>query len=354
VVKPLTSNKLLRIAAAAMALTLLAGACSSDDEGESSTGSETAGERHEGAPPVPDSCDSPDEDAQGAEQGAPAQDDGASGQEADPEVVASIEERGQPDPAAVVAEVGGATEPVDLVAGTGDAVVPAGTVEVHYSVINPGDNSELESSWAMGEVVPIPLGQVFPAFGESMDGMLVGGRRAFVIPATDVVGDPPPPESGLTAQDNVLFVVDLVSVSEGVPEQDGAVEPNENAQKAADDRGAPEMSVPEGDAETTELIWIDDVVGDGDVVCPGDSVLAHYTGIQASDGEEFDSSWERGEPIEFGLDGVIKGWTDGLVGMKVGGRRTLVIPADQAYGEEASGGGPSGVLVFTIDLIGVS
>jgi peptidylprolyl isomerase len=102
------------------------------------------------------------------------------------------------------------------------------------------------------------------------------------------------------------------------------------------------------------LIWIDDVIGEGDVVCPGDSVLAHYTGIQASDGEEFDSSWERGEPIEFGLDGVIKGWTDGLVGMKVGGRRTLVIPADQAYGEEASGGGPSGVLVFTIDLVGVS
>ncbi|MCB0951409.1 MAG: FKBP-type peptidyl-prolyl cis-trans isomerase, partial [Microthrixaceae bacterium] len=103
------------------------------------------------------------------------------------------------------------------------------------------------------------------------------------------------------------------------------------------------------------LIWIDDVVGDGDVVCPGDTVLAHYTGIQASDGEQFDSSWERGEPAEFGLDQVIPGWTEGLVGMKVGGRRTLVIPTDQAYGENAADQGrPEGVLVFTIDLIGVS
>lgn len=338
-----------------MALTLLAGACGSDDGGESSNGSDSVGERHEGAPPVPDSCDSKsDETATTGEEGAPDETAQATDQEADPDVVAAIEKRGQPDPAAVVAEVGGATEPVDLVVGTGDAVIPDGTVEVQYSVINPGDKSELESSWAVGEAVPIPLGQVFPAFGEAMDGMLVGGRRAFVVPATDVVGDPPPPESGLTADDSVLFVVDLVSVSEGVPEQDGAVKPNENAQKAADDRGAPEMSVPEGTKDTTELIWIDDVVGEGDVVCPGDSVLAHYTGIQASDGKEFDSSWERGQPIEFGLDGVIKGWTDGLVGMKVGGRRTLVIPADQAYGDEASGGGPSGVLVFTIDLIGVS
>lgn len=346
--------------AAALALSLLAGACTSDGD-ESSDDSASEGERHEGAPPVPESCDSSSDDPAGAgEDGTAEGEDGTAEEEdateegADPEVVAAVDERGKADPAAVVAEVGDATEPVDLVPGTGDAVIADGTVEVHYSVINPADGTELESSWAIGEPVPIPLGQVFPAFAESMDGMKVGGRRAFVVPATDVVGDPPPPESGLTAEDNVLFVVDLLSVSESASEQPGAVEADEDAQAAAEERGAPEVEVPEGDADTTELIWIDDVVGDGAVVCPGDSVLAHYTGIQASDGEEFDSSWERGEPIEFSLDGVIQGWTDGLVGMKVGGRRTLVIPADQAYGDEASGGGPSGVLVFTVDLIGVS
>lgn len=348
------SDKFLRLAAAAVVVTLLAGACGSDGgDDESAGGSEPAGERNEGAPPVPESCSQPEDAEETPEEGEEPTEEAE--ESADPEVVAAIEERGQPDPGAVVAEVGDATEPVDLVEGSGDTVIPEGAVEIQYSVINPSDNSELESSWAAGQPVPpIPLAQVFPAFSEALDGMQVGGRRAFLVPATEVVGDPPPPESGLTAEDNVLFVVDLVAVSEDVPEPQGTVEADEDAQSAADERGAPEVSVPEGDGDTTELIWIDEVVGEGDVVCPGDSVLAHYTGIQASDGEEFDSSWERGEPIEFSLDGVIQGWTEGLVGMKTGGRRTLVIPADQAYGEESSGGGPSGVLVFTIDLIGVS
>lgn len=352
--------KFHRLAVAAMALTLLAGACGSDDKEDSAGKSETTGDQHEGAPPVPDSCDSGGSssgsasDGKDAAEGDNADDADDKEEAADPEVVAAVEERGKPDPATVVAEVGDSTEPVDLVDGTGDVVIPEGTVEIHYSIINPADNTELESSWATGAAVPVPVNQVFPAFGESVEGMKEGGRRAFTVPATEVVGDPPPPESGLTAKDSVLFVVDLISVSAEVESQGGTVEADEDAKKAAEERGAPEMSVPKGSKDTTELIWIDDVVGEGDVVCPGDTVLAHYTGIQASDGKQFDSSWDRGEPSEFGLDSVIKGWTDGLVGMKVGGRRTLVIPADQAYGEEPGDGKPGGVLVFTIDLVGVS
>lgn len=352
--------KFQRLAAATMALSLLAGACGSDGKEDSAGKSEATGEVHEGAPRVPDSCDSggsssgSSPDGEDATEGDNADDADDKEETADPEVVAEVEKRGKPDPATVVAEVGDATEPVDLVEGTGDPVAPEGTAEIQYSIINPADNSELESSWDSGQPVPVPVAQVFPAFGESVEGMKEGGRRAFTVPATEVVGDPPPPESGLTADDSVLFVVDLISVSTEVESQGGTVEADQDAKKAVEERGAPEMSVPEGTKDTTELIWIDDVVGEGDVVCPGDTVLAHYTGIQASDGKQFDSSWDRGEPIEFGLDGVIKGWTDGLVGMKVGGRRTLVIPADQAYGEESSGGRPSGVLVFTIDLVGVS
>lgn len=338
-----TPKTFLRILSAVIAVALLAGACSSEEK---------AGEQHEGAPPVPKSCDSSEKEAPAGDSPEGAEEE--SEEAADAEVLAAVEKRGKPDPAAVVAEVGDATEPVDLVEGTGDVVIPEGTVTVHYSIIVAGDNRELESSWTAGEPVPIPVAQVFPEFGTSMEGMKEGGRRAFLVPATAVAGDPPAPESGLTAEDNVLFVVDLVSVSEEAAPQEGSVKANEDAKKAAEKRGAPKVSVPEGTKDTKDLIWIDDVVGEGDVVCPGDTVLAHYTGIQASDGKEFDSSWKGGEPIEFGLDSVIKGWTDGLVGMKVGGRRTLVIPADQAYGEESTGGGPSGVLVFTIDLVGVS
>lgn len=326
---------------------LLAGACSSesdssdddDDAGESTeTASVTEGERTEGAPEVPEECSDPDQaedEEEAAEEGSDA--------------TAEVEERGAPE-ASVADEVTG-DEPVDIVEGDGDEVVEGGAVMAHYTIINPETGEILESSWQAGEAIEIPLDQVFPTFSTSVSGMKVAGRRAFPVAATDIAGDPPPPESGLSADDALVFVVDLVSVS--AEATDGGAAADDEALAAAEDRGAPDMEVPEGDAGTEELIVIDNVEGDGEVVCPGDTVVAHYKGIQASDGEEFDSSWERGAPIDFALEGVIKGWTDGLVGMQVGGRRTLVIPADQAYGDESTEGRPSGVLVFTIDLVGV-
>ena len=71
----------------------------------------------------------------------------------------------------------------------------------------------------------------------------------------------------------------------------------------------------------------DIVVGDGAEAAPGGQVLVHYVGVEFETGEEFDSSWDRGEPIEFPLRGLIQGWQDGIPGMKVGGRRQLVMPA---------------------------
>ena len=114
-------------------------------------------------------------------------------------------------------------------------------------------------------------------------------------------------------------------------------------------RGKPEMS-PAPIPET--LVITDDVEGTGAEVQPGDAVTVHYVGVAATSGEEFDSSWERGEPITFGLDQVIQGWGEGLVGMKEGGRRTLVIPAELGYGN--SGPAPGDALVFTVDLVSVS
>ena len=114
-------------------------------------------------------------------------------------------------------------------------------------------------------------------------------------------------------------------------------------------RGKPEMStapIPES------LVITDDVEGTGAEVQPGDTVTAHYVGVAATSGEEFDSSWDRGAPATFPLDQVIQGWSEGLVGMKEGGRRTLVIPAELAYGD--SGPAPGDALVFTVDLVSVS
>lgn len=130
---------------------------------------------------------------------------------------------------------------------------------------------------------------------------------------------------------------------------DGAAE----GADAIDSRGAPEMTACE---PSGELEIIDEVQGSGAEVQAGDTITAQYTGIVASSGQEFDSSWSRGAAATFPLDGVIQGWSEGLVGMKVGGRRTLVIPAELGYGDApppGSGIAPGDTLVFTVDLVSI-
>lgn len=107
-------------------------------------------------------------------------------------------------------------------------------------------------------------------------------------------------------------------------------------------------------AKVDSLQKIDTVVGTGDEAKAGDTVTAHYTGAVAATGIIFQSSLDGGQPIPFGLNQVIKGWTDGVPGMKVGGKRRLLIPADQAYGANPPAGSniPANAdLVFDIELV---
>jgi peptidylprolyl isomerase len=85
-------------------------------------------------------------------------------------------------------------------------------------------------------------------------------------------------------------------------------------------------------------------------------VTVNYAGVLYKNGKEFDSSWKRGQPATFSLSGVIKGWTQGIPGMKVGGRRELIIPPSLAYGKSGSPPtiGPNETLVFVIDLHSIS
>jgi peptidylprolyl isomerase len=115
----------------------------------------------------------------------------------------------------------------------------------------------------------------------------------------------------------------------------------------------PEIEFPEGPAPA-ELVIEDIEVGQGPEATSGATVEVHYLGVEYETGEEFDSSWNRGAPIEFPLRGLIKGWQDGIPGMKTGGRRKLTIPPEQAYGPVGSGHRLSGkTLIFVIDLLGV-
>jgi peptidylprolyl isomerase len=118
----------------------------------------------------------------------------------------------------------------------------------------------------------------------------------------------------------------------------------------------PEIDFPEG-PPPSELEVTDVAHGDGDEAVPGRTAVVHYVGVAYSSGEEFDASWNRGEPFAFGLGGgqVIAGWDQGVVGMKVGGRRRLVIPPHLGYGDRGAGSAiaPGETLIFVVDLLDV-
>lgn len=116
----------------------------------------------------------------------------------------------------------------------------------------------------------------------------------------------------------------------------------------------PEIDAPEGPAPD-QLVVEDIVVGDGAEAQPNSTVDVHYLGVEYETGEEFDSSWSRGESINFPLRSLISGWQEGIPGMKVGGRRKLICPPQLAYGPAGGGHQLSGkTLIFMIDLLGVN
>lgn len=107
-----------------------------------------------------------------------------------------------------------------------------------------------------------------------------------------------------------------------------------------------------------DLEVVDLTVGDGAEATNGSTVDVHYVGVSHTTGQQFDASWDRGQPLSFRLGAgmVIAGWDQGVAGMKVGGRRQLTIPAHLAYGDRGAGGviAPGETLVFVVDLVGVS
>jgi peptidylprolyl isomerase len=119
----------------------------------------------------------------------------------------------------------------------------------------------------------------------------------------------------------------------------------------------PKVTVPSGPAPK-QLQEKDLVEGSGAEAKAGDEVTVQYVGVGYDSGEEFDASWDRGEPFTFtlGAGEVIKGWDEGVAGMKVDGRRELTIPASLAYGPAGSPPaiGPNETLIFVVDLLAVS
>ncbi|MEO7836885.1 MAG: FKBP-type peptidyl-prolyl cis-trans isomerase [Acidimicrobiales bacterium] len=124
----------------------------------------------------------------------------------------------------------------------------------------------------------------------------------------------------------------------------------------ASDHSKPEVAVPDG-PPPTKLEITDLIEGTGKEAAGGQNVTVHYVGVSYSTKKQFDASWDNGQPFPFNLGSgaVIDGWDQGVPGMKVGGRRRLIIPPDLGYGDRGAGSDikPGETLVFVIDLLSV-
>jgi peptidylprolyl isomerase len=119
----------------------------------------------------------------------------------------------------------------------------------------------------------------------------------------------------------------------------------------------PMIDMPEGEPPA-DLVTRDLAEGDGRIAEKGDTVHVHYVGVSFATGEQFDASWDRGNTFSFtlGEGRVIQGWDNGVAGMKVGGRRELVIPPALAYGDRGAPPviEPGETLIFVVDLVDIS
>lgn len=169
--------------------------------------------------------------------------------------------------------------------------------------------------------------------------------------------------AGACSSDDGDNVVSDVQDDDSLPTQPAAPESTttvpqtcETAPEEVTAEDKPEIQVPEGEPPT-ELQVEDLREGEGHEVAAGDTVQVQYSGVAYSTGTEFDTSWDDLQPfpVTVGQGGVIAGWDEGLVGMKAGGQRQLIIPPDLAYGESGQGEdiGPDETLIFVIDAVEV-
>ena len=228
----------------------------------------------------------------------------------------------------------------DLVVGSGSPVGVGDFLIMDYVGVSYSTGLQFDASWDRGSPFPFELGagRVIQGWDQGIVGMSVGGRRSLTIPPELAYGENGSGSGSIGPNETLVFVVDLIA---SVPA---------NLEKPTEDLTS---------ESTTELKTNDISEGSGAIVQPGNVVYIHYVGVSASTGEQFDSSWDRGRS-EFigyisGTGNIIQGLDEGLLGMQVGGRRTVVIPPDLAYGENGAGDGliaPNETLIFTVDLLG--
>jgi peptidylprolyl isomerase len=243
--------------------------------------------------------------------------------------------------------------------GDGAPIARGQKVSVEYIGVNGKDGKQFDASQWADQPVSFTLGdQVIPGFVTGLEGVKVGSRVLVAVAPADGYGPQGGvPDAGIGEKDTLLFVIDVkdartvLARAEGEPVPPGPGLPT----VALGENGAPTVTLPEGPAPA-DLVVQPLITGGGAKVQQGQNITVHYTGVKWPGGEVFDSSWDKGAPVDFpiGTGAVIPGWDAGLVDQTVGSQVLLVIPPAQGYGEQGQpSAGISGTdtLVFVVDIL---
>lgn len=298
---------------------------------------------------------------------------------ADDAAVTSIAPNGTAEDVTLTeAEVDGATVPAlelastplsvaetsvqEIEPGEGEGATAEQDVELRYLAVNGTTGEELLSTFPTDETVTMSLANenLLPGFLTTLEGTKPGQSFIVAMSPEDAFGEQGNPQLGIGPADTVIFYVEVVGATTPLTQAEGEpVEPEEGLPTVETDGTSPaQITIPEGEDPPSELVVQPLIKGEGEEVQSGQTVRMQYTGVQWSDGEQFDTSLQEGrEAFEtvIGAGQVIQGWDEGLVGQTVGSRVLLVIPPEMAYGD-AQEGGPGyelkdETLVFVVDIL---
>ena len=234
----------------------------------------------------------------------------------------------------------GETSVQELEPGEGEGATAEQDVELKYLAVNGTTGEEILSTFTTDETVTMSLAnpQLLPGFLNTLEGTKPGQTMIIAMSPEDGFGAQGNPQLGVGPNDTIVFYVEVVGATTPLTQAEGEpVEPEEGLPTVEADGTSPaQITVPEGEEPPTELVVQPLIKGEGEEIQSGQSVRMQYTGVQWSDGSQFDTSLQEGRQAfetVIGAGQVIPGWDEGLVGQTVGSRVLLVIPPEMAYGE---------------------
>ena len=245
--------------------------------------------------------------------------------------------------------------------GGGAKIAKGDLVVVNYLGQLWRDNKTFDTSYGKAPV-SFRLGKdpIITGWSDGLVGKNVGSRVLLVIPPDKGFGTKGLPDAGIKPDDTLVFVIDVLgsysaksSLNPAVASGGGGALPAVSG--AGDEK--PTITIPASANPPAKTTVRNVIEGDGAPVAKGNLVVVKYVGLSWSTGKQFDSSWDRNEPTSFTLDDsqVIKGWVEGLTGVKTGSRVLLVIPPDSGYGKAGrpeAGIKKNETLVFAVDVLG--